>query len=134
MEEAQRLPIMRAADVIQNRSALVPMYSFSWEFCPKPLRGDGRITQVVTFPVTRPPQSYRIEIRQLMSTFSLLEQTILKAKGLTAENLESLNAAGVASKADFTTIGTAETLNDILPGLDTGVSQRVMDWAIGHAT
>ena len=68
-----------------------------------------------------------------MNTFPLLEQTILKAKGLTDENLVFLNSAGVASKADFATIGTAETLAEIMPGLDTAVARKVMDWAVGRA-
>ena len=53
-----------------------------------------------------------------MNTFPLLEQTILKAKGLSQEHLDFLNAAGVASKADFATIGTPETLAEIMPSLD----------------
>ena len=66
-----------------------------------------------------------------MNTFPLLEQTILKAKGLTPENLEFLQAAGVASKADFATIGTAQTLAEIMPGLMPEVARKVMEWAVG---
>jgi hypothetical protein len=65
------------------------------------------------------------------SAFSVLEQTILKAKGLSEENLATLQAAGVASKADFGTIGTAETLLEIMPSLDAGVAAKVMEWAVG---
>jgi hypothetical protein len=65
------------------------------------------------------------------SAFSVLEQTILKAKGLSEENLATLQAAGVAGKADFGTIGTAETLLEIMPGLDAGVAAKVMEWAVG---
>lgn len=66
-----------------------------------------------------------------MNTFPLLEQNILKAKGLTPENLEFLHAAGVASKADFAIIGTAETLGEIMPGLTPEVARKVMEWAVG---
>jgi hypothetical protein len=65
------------------------------------------------------------------STFSVLEQTILKAKGLTEENITFLTTAGVSSKTDFATIGTAETLLEVLPGLAPEVAQKVMDWAVG---
>lgn len=68
-----------------------------------------------------------------MNTFPLLERTILKAKGLTEENLVSLASAGVASKADFATIGTFETLIEIMPDLTPEVARKVMEWAIGHA-
>jgi len=68
-----------------------------------------------------------------MSTFALLEQTILKAKGLTEENLAFLNSAGVASKADFATIGNFETLVEVMPGISPDVARKVMDWAIGHS-
>lgn len=67
-----------------------------------------------------------------MNTFPLLEQTILKAKGLTDEQLAFLNSAGVASKADFVTIGSAETLAEIMPALDGEVGRKVMEWAVGH--
>jgi hypothetical protein len=66
-----------------------------------------------------------------MSSFALLEQTILKAKGLTDENLAFLTAAGVASKADFATIGNAETLVEVMPGLNPDIARKVMDWAVG---
>ena len=68
-----------------------------------------------------------------MNTFPLLEQTILKAKGLTDDQLAFLNSAGVASKADFVTIGSAETLAEIMPALEIDVARKVMDWAVGHA-
>jgi hypothetical protein len=64
-------------------------------------------------------------------TFTLLEQNILIAKGLTAEQLNQLAAAGVCSKADFATVGDAETLGEILPGLDAETADRVMEWAVG---
>jgi hypothetical protein len=63
----------------------------------------------------------------------VLEQTILKAKGLTAEQVAALEALGIGGKADFGTVGTADTLAEILPGLDAAVAARVMEWAVGAA-
>lgn len=63
----------------------------------------------------------------------VLEQTILKAKGLTAEQVATLEALGINGKADFGTVGTADTLVEIMPGLDAAVAARVMEWATGAA-
>jgi hypothetical protein len=65
------------------------------------------------------------------NTFPILEQTILKAKGLTEDHLAFLNSAGVASKKDFATIGSVDTLLEVMPGLDKEVARKVMDWAVG---
>jgi hypothetical protein len=65
------------------------------------------------------------------NTFAPLEQTILKAKGLTADHLAFLNSAGVTSKADFSTIGSIGTLLEIMPDLDPTIAAKVMDWALG---
>lgn len=65
--------------------------------------------------------------------FTLLEQNILMAKGLTTEQLQQLVSAGVRAKADFGTVGDTETLLQLLPGLDGAVAQRVMEWAVGAA-
>ncbi len=65
------------------------------------------------------------------NSFPILEQTILKAKGLTDENLALLNTVGVASKKDFSTIGNVETLLEVMPGLDQEVARKVMEWAVG---
>jgi hypothetical protein len=64
-------------------------------------------------------------------TFTQLEQNILTAKGLTAEQLHQLAAAGVNAKADFATVGDAATLCELLPGLEGAVADRVMEWAVG---
>jgi ribosomal protein L40E len=64
-------------------------------------------------------------------SFSILEQTILKAKGLTAEQLDGLAAVGVNTKSDFATIGDVATLLEVMPGLDTAVADKVMEWATG---
>ena len=64
-------------------------------------------------------------------TFTLLEQNILIAKGLTAEQLDQLASAGVNAKADFATVGDAATLCELLPGLEAAVAGRVMEWAVG---
>lgn len=65
--------------------------------------------------------------------FTLLEQNILAAKGLSPEQLQALVAIGVKSKADFATVGTAATLLELLPALDAGVAAKVMEWAVGAA-
>lgn len=65
--------------------------------------------------------------------FTLLEQNILIAKGLTTEQLQQLVAAGVRAKSDFGTVGDTETLLQLLPGLDAAAAQRVMEWAVGAA-
>lgn len=63
-----------------------------------------------------------------------LELAILKAKGLTPEQLAALEAAGVSTKTDFGTIGTPETLMEVLPGVDAAVAAKVMEWATGVAS
>ncbi|MFN0106375.1 MAG: hypothetical protein ACKV2U_30325 [Bryobacteraceae bacterium] len=65
--------------------------------------------------------------------FTLLEQNILIAKGLTAEQLNQLAAVGVQAKSDFTTIGDAATLLEVMPALDAAVAAKVMEWAVGAA-
>ncbi len=65
------------------------------------------------------------------SAFPLLEQTILKAKGLNETQIQALGAAGITSKKDFATIGTAETLLEVMPELSPEVAKKVMDWAVG---
>jgi hypothetical protein len=42
-----------------------------------------------------------------------LERNILKAKGLTDEQLARLSAVGIHSKADFATVGDANTLAEV---------------------
>ena len=69
-----------------------------------------------------------------MSTaLSALEQNILKAKGLTDEQVGALPGLGIASRADFATVGDAATLVEVMPGLDRAIAGRVMDWALGRA-
>jgi hypothetical protein len=63
--------------------------------------------------------------------FSPLEQNILKAKGLTDEQLAALVSLGVASRGDFATIGDAATLLEVMPGLAPETAQNVMQWAVG---
>ena len=63
--------------------------------------------------------------------FSTLERSILKAKGLTDEQVTGLGGVGIASRADFATVGTAATLLEIVPGLEAAVAGRIMEWAVG---
>jgi hypothetical protein len=65
--------------------------------------------------------------------FSALEKNILKAKGLGDAQLRKLVAAGVASKADFATVGDAGTLAELVPGLKADVAAAVFAWATGAA-
>ena len=69
-----------------------------------------------------------------MSTaFSPLETNILQAKGLSAEQVSLLAELGIAAKTDFTTVGDAATLQQLIPGLDAAVASEVMAWATGAA-
>lgn len=63
--------------------------------------------------------------------FTTLEQTILKAKGLTEEQLAALGVLGVNAKSDFAVIGSAGTLLEVMPSLDPAVAEKVMEWAVG---
>jgi hypothetical protein len=64
--------------------------------------------------------------------FTALEQNILKAKGLTDEQIGGLGTIGIGSRADFSTVGDAATLLEVMPGLATDVADRVMAWAMGR--
>ena len=63
--------------------------------------------------------------------FSALEQNILRAKGLTDEQLTVLVDAGVSSRSDFATIGDVSTLVEVMPGLAVDIADKVMQWAVG---
>jgi predicted RNA-binding Zn-ribbon protein involved in translation (DUF1610 family) len=66
-----------------------------------------------------------------MSTeFTLLERNILKAKGLNDAQIAYLAEVGVAGRADFKTIGSPETLLDLMPDLERDVAVRVLEWAV----
>jgi hypothetical protein len=69
----------------------------------------------------------------LANPFSTLETKILAAKGLTAEQMEALNAAGVSSKDDLKVIGDAATLRELIPAIDAETAHRVISWASGQA-
>jgi hypothetical protein len=64
--------------------------------------------------------------------FSALEKSILMAKGLTAEQLEALSTAGVASRDDLKTVGDADTLVELVGSIAPATAVKVMDWAIGR--
>ena len=66
----------------------------------------------------------------MATEFSLLERTILKAKGLADEQLTALSAMGVQGRSDFEQIGTVVTLLELLPDLDPDVAARVLEWAL----
>src|SRR5262245_60542673 len=68
-----------------------------------------------------------------MAEFTVLERNILKAKGMTDEMLDALQASGVGSRADFQTVGDADTLLQLAPGLDGEIAGKVMEWATGVA-
>lgn len=69
----------------------------------------------------------------MSATFSVLERAILKAKGLTEEQLEALGALGVQGRADFEQIGTPVTFLELMPDLDPDVVTRVLAWALPAA-
>jgi len=69
----------------------------------------------------------------MAAEFSVLERNILKAKGLTEEQLTTLVEMGVQSRADFEQIGTVLTLLELLPELDPGVATRLLEWALPPA-
>jgi hypothetical protein len=60
-----------------------------------------------------------------------LEKNILKAKGLSEEDLGKVLAAGVKSKNDFATIGDVATLV-ALTGITEDVATAIMEWATGN--
>jgi len=64
--------------------------------------------------------------------FSVLEQRILLAKGLTDAQLAQLAEAGVNTRSDFATIGDAVTLRQLLPGLGEEVAAEIIGWALGR--
>ncbi|BDC53072.1 hypothetical protein F183_A53870 [Bryobacterales bacterium F-183] len=70
----------------------------------------------------------------MSNSFSLLETNILKAKGLADAQIAALVEAGVNSREAFQTVGSAATLLELMPGLDAGVAQKVMEWAVGAST
>jgi hypothetical protein len=61
--------------------------------------------------------------------FSALETTILQGKGLTAAQLKALAKAGIRSKADFATVGDADTLVGLVAGLTRETAAAVLAWA-----
>jgi hypothetical protein len=67
------------------------------------------------------------------AAFSALELRILTAKGLTDEQVGRLVEVGVASKADFATVGDAVTLRQLLPELGQEVADELIAWALGRA-
>ncbi|RZL13742.1 MAG: hypothetical protein EOO62_07345 [Hymenobacter sp.] len=69
----------------------------------------------------------------MATEFSLLERTILKAKGLTEEQVSALGEMGVQARTDFEQIGTVMTLLELLPDLDPAVAARVLEWALPAA-
>lgn len=64
--------------------------------------------------------------------FSTLEKNILAAKGLTAEQLDALAAAGIASRQDLQTVGDAGTLRELVSTIEPEIAERVVAWATGR--
>ncbi|HEV3201748.1 MAG TPA: hypothetical protein VGZ73_27815 [Bryobacteraceae bacterium] len=65
--------------------------------------------------------------------FTPLEKTILRAKGLSGDQIAALTQAGVGSRDDLRIVGDAETLVEIVAGIDPEIAARVMEWAVGRA-
>jgi len=66
--------------------------------------------------------------------FSTLERNILKAKGLSDEQLGALNGLGIVGRADFQTVGDLSTLLELMPDLDLAVAVRILEWAVPTAS
>jgi len=69
-------------------------------------------------------------LKAMPKAFSTLEKNILKTKGVSAAQLKKMTAAGLASRADFATVGDAATLAELC-GLDAATAGKVMAWATG---
>ncbi|OLV18930.1 hypothetical protein [Deinococcus marmoris] len=69
----------------------------------------------------------------MTTPFTALERNILKAKGLSEQHLAALADLGVSGRADFASIGSCETLLELLPDLNTEVAARVLNWALPSA-
>ena len=67
----------------------------------------------------------------MAKALSTLEKNILKAKGLSDAQLKVLAKAGIASRADFATVGDAATLAQLVPKLSNEVAATVIAWALG---
>jgi hypothetical protein len=61
------------------------------------------------------------------TSFTTLEQNILRAKGLTDAQLHHMAEVGIASFADFATVGDAATLAELV-GVSAEIAQKVMTW------
>ncbi|MDR7128822.1 hypothetical protein J2X69_001154 [Algoriphagus sp. 4150] len=61
-----------------------------------------------------------------------LVANILKAKGLSEEQLEKLEEVGIYNREDFEIVSDAATLSEIL-SLETEVSKKIMEWALGRS-
>ena len=64
--------------------------------------------------------------------FNTLEKNILAAKGLSAEQMGALAAAGVEGRDDLKTIGDPATLRELVADIDPDVADRVIAWATGR--
>jgi len=64
--------------------------------------------------------------------FSKLERNILKAKGVSDEQIATLTEAGISSRADLQTVGDAATLAELAAGIDAATAARVIEWATGR--
>ena len=69
----------------------------------------------------------------MATEFSVLETNILKAKGLSPDQVAQLSAAGINSREDLQTVGDAGTLVELATGLDPAIAEKVILWATGRA-
>lgn len=70
----------------------------------------------------------------MAAEFSILERNILRAKGLSDEQLGRLNELGIVGRAEFQTVGDLSTLLELMPDLELAVAVRVLEWALPTAT
>ncbi len=66
----------------------------------------------------------------MAAEFSTLERNILRAKGLSDDQLGRLNELGIVGRSDFQTIGDLSTLLELMPDLDLAVAVRLLEWAL----
>lgn len=69
----------------------------------------------------------------MAAEFSILERNILRAKGLSDEQLGRLNELGIVGRAEFQTVGDLSTLLELMPDLELAVAVRVLEWALPTA-
>ncbi|MBN9504150.1 MAG: hypothetical protein BGO01_16140 [Armatimonadetes bacterium 55-13] len=69
----------------------------------------------------------------MAEAFTVLETNILKSKGLSDDQIAAFSNVGINSRDDFKTVGDVATLRGLIPDLEEGTAQTVLEWALGHS-